>query len=274
MRKLSLVLVTLLSFVAAIDLAAQQSPDPTQVRLNAKAYLDSLTPAAFIELLTQAQAGSAEAQYWMGLVYADGKLIPKDEQEAARWLQESAEQGDARARRTVGLMIFRNKPSEGERWLRRAGEQGDAEAQFWLGAGYEQNWFGNNNPQEALNWYRKAAEKGQPDAECELGLKYESGDGVEQNYTMAVEWYRRAANHAADLGGAGIARRSLGRLYFEGQGIPKDYVQAYMWLYVGGVMDLEDVKSKMSPAQLAETEQMIKEWKTSHPKDHSSPPLS
>ena len=48
--------------------------------------------------------------------------------------------------------------------MRRAAEQGDTDAQFWLGVGYEQDWFGTVDVHEGLAWYRKAAEGGNPDA--------------------------------------------------------------------------------------------------------------
>jgi len=274
MRNRTVLLVTLLLFWGCPKSSAQESPDPTQARLNTKAHLDSLKIADVEALATEAQAGNADAQYWLGLVYRQGKQVPKDERQAARWLKKSAEQGYALAQRDFGLMVVHQTPFQGEQWLRRAAEQGDAEAQLWLGVGYEQSWFGNNDPQESLKWLKKAAEQEQPDAQCVLGQKYEDGDGVEQNYALAAEWYRRAADHAPNLGGVGQARNRLGQLFLKGEGVNKNYVQAYLWLYVGGVMDLTDVTAQMTPAQVAEAREKVNEWKNSHPKDHSSPPLS
>lgn len=273
-RNRTVLLVTLLLFLGYAKSYAQQSPDPTQVRLNTKARLDSLNSVDVEALTTEAQAGNAEAQYGLGLVYRQGKQVPKDEDQAARWLKKSAEQGYALAQRDFGLMVVHQTPVQGEQWLRRAAERGDAEAQLWLGVGYEQSWFGNNDPQEALKWTKKAAEQEQPDAQCVLGQKYEDGDGVEQNYALAAKWYRKAADHAPNLGGAGQARNRLGQLYLKGEGVDKNYVQAYLWLYVGGVVDLTDVAAQMTPAQIAEAKEKVKEWKSLHPKDHSSPPLS
>ena len=41
----------------------------------------------------------------------------------------------------------------------------DLSAQFWLGAGYEQGWFGKADYQEAQKWLRVAAKRGNPDAQ-------------------------------------------------------------------------------------------------------------
>jgi uncharacterized protein len=61
----------------------------------------------------------------------------------------------------------RTAPDEG-RLLAKA-QLGDAKAQMWLGAGYEQGWFGKTNFPAALKWFRKSAEQGDPDAQYQLG---------------------------------------------------------------------------------------------------------
>jgi TPR repeat protein len=92
-------------------------------------------------------------------------------------------------------------------------QHGDAGAQFWLGAGYEQGWFGKTDFQQALKWLRRAAKHGDPDAQNALGQMYEDGEGVAQNYVVAAQWYRKAAEHVRDFGGAGQGRNNLGLLY-------------------------------------------------------------
>jgi TPR repeat protein len=178
---------------------AQQSFDPKQAELTVWARLKTMTPSDLQVLMAKAQGGDAEAQCWVGRVYDEGRLVPKDAGEAARWFLKSAEQGYAPAQRLHGLMSVHVNPSVGERWMLRAAEQGDAEAQFWLGVAYERNWFGTTDVKEAVKWYRKAAEGGNPDAQVELGQKYEDAEGVEQNFKFAAEWYRKAAEHVPDL---------------------------------------------------------------------------
>jgi TPR repeat protein len=109
-------------------------------------------------------------------------------------------------------------------------QRGDRSSQMWLGAAYEQGWFGKTNFREALKWFREAAAQGDPDAQSALGQMYQAGEGVQQNCTEAAKWYRMAAEHVPDFGGAGQGRTNLGLLYLNGDGVPKDYVQAYMWL--------------------------------------------
>jgi len=143
---------------------------------------------------------------------------------------------------------------------------GDVSSQFWLGAAYEQGWFGETNLHEALKWLRKAAAHGNADAQVCLGEMYEDGEGIKQNYVLAAKWYRKAAEHVPDLGGAGQGRNRLGELYWEGRGVPKDHVQAYMWFLLSNFeVNLSSARSEMNSAEIQEAERMAKEWKLNHP---------
>jgi tetratricopeptide (TPR) repeat protein len=153
-----------------------------------------------------------------------------------------------------------------EKILSARAEQGDASSQMWLGAGYEQGWFGKANFPAALKWFRKSAEQGDPDAQNSLGQMYEHGEGVTQNYSLAAKWYRKAAEHVPDLGGAGQGRNNLGMLYLDGKGVPEDYVQAHMWFSLDGESNpnLPFTKNHMAPEQILESMQLAAEWKREH----------
>jgi tetratricopeptide (TPR) repeat protein len=153
-----------------------------------------------------------------------------------------------------------------EKRLLAKAKLGDADAQMWLGAAYEQGWFGNANFTEALKWFRKSAEQGNPDAQNSLGQMYEDGEGVIQNYSLAAKWYRKAAEHVPDLGGAGQGRNNLGMLYLSGQGVPRDYVQAFLWLKLSGFesKNLSVAKAHMTPEEILEAERLAADWKREH----------
>jgi tetratricopeptide (TPR) repeat protein len=154
-----------------------------------------------------------------------------------------------------------------EKGLLAKAQLGDAGVQMWLGAAYEQGWFGNANFTEALKWFRKSAEQGNPDAQNSLGQMYEDGEGVIQNYSLAAKWYRKAAEHVPDLGGAGQGRNNLGMLYLSGQGVPRDYVQAYMWFKISGFEsnpNLSVAKAHMTPEAILEAVRLAAEWKREH----------
>jgi hypothetical protein len=54
--------------------------------------------------------------------------------------------------------------------------------------------------------------------------------------------------------------------YLDGLGVPKDYVQAYMWFRLtNSETNLSYAKARMTPAEILEAERMAAEWKASHP---------
>jgi uncharacterized protein len=189
----------------------------------------------------------------------------------SRLFRLAAEHGDPRAQRSLA---FEYEGSgnlvAAAMWLQRAAEQGDGQAQWHLGARYEGGRGVRQDYTEAARWYRKAAEQGFELAYANLGQMYYEGRGVTQDYAEALKWFSRAA----DLGDAD-GQYFLGWMYFNGQGVSPDYVQAYTWLNLAAahVIVLEEkerddyvhkrdmVASKMTPAQIAESQRLAREWK-------------
>ena len=54
--------------------------------------------------LVHAEQGDATAQYKLGVMYANGKGVLKDDAEAVKWFRLAAEQGNAAAQFFLGLM--------------------------------------------------------------------------------------------------------------------------------------------------------------------------
>jgi TPR repeat protein len=251
--------------------AASNQPDPvTLARLQRSTRIKNMTKADLEAITAKAEAGDAEAQYWLGSkqIMLLGKA-PKPEnllQVANRWILKSAEQGYAPAQSLYGgIYAHIADASVGEQWMVRAAEQGDPEAEFALGLAYDNKTFGTKNPEQATKWYRRAAEAGHPDAQVFLGREYEDGDGVPQSYQLAAFWYRQAAEHFPDLGGAGQGRNNLGLLYLEGLGVPQSYADAYFWFSLK-VSDANtaDAKEHLAPAEIAETDRRVREWQEQH----------
>jgi TPR repeat protein len=149
------------------------------------------------------------------------------------------------------------------RLWRPLADQGNALAQRNLGFMYAN---GQGVPQdyaEAVKWYRKAADQGDADAQFNLGAGYDNGQGVPQDYAEAVKWYRLAADQ-----GVASAQYNLAVMYDNGQGVPQDYVRAYMWFNLaaaqglqGAEEDRDQVAQQMTAAQIAEAQQLAREWK-------------
>ncbi|HIF9081733.1 TPA: tetratricopeptide repeat protein, partial [Photobacterium damselae] len=49
------------------------------------------------ELKEVAKQGDAKAQYYLGMMYLEGKGLPQDDKRATHWFQKAAKQGDAEA---------------------------------------------------------------------------------------------------------------------------------------------------------------------------------
>jgi TPR repeat protein len=255
--------------LAVFALPAQQALSPAPFHVGYASQLPYLSHDELQQVISEAQSGDREAQYWLSFIYYSGKLVTKDREQFLGWLTKSAEQDYAPAQQ---ILQATNSTSPDRdtvyawRWLYlRGAEQGNADSQLWLGVAYQQDWFGTTDLREAAKWYQKAAEQGEPDAQVSLGNLYEDGDGVEQSYALAADWYRKAAEHVPDLGGAGQGRFHLAQLYMDGQGVPKDYVQAYMWFSLGpgGTIPAE-LRSNMTAAQILEGQRMTEQWKSCH----------
>ncbi len=107
------------------------------VALAVGAPVQAQTPE-IAALRARAEAGDAEAQYDLGVMYANGLGVPEDDAEAVRWFRLAADQGLANAQYNLGVMYASGEGvpqdyAEAVRWYRLAAEQGDAGAQSFLG---------------------------------------------------------------------------------------------------------------------------------------------
>jgi TPR repeat protein len=121
---------------------------------------------------------------------------------------------------------------------------------------------------QALKWFHLAADEGFALAQAELGFLYQIGLGVPKDFAEAVKWYRLAADQ-----GDADAQFELGDMYSQGQGVAQDYVQAHMWYNLAAsrfpdqpendlaAQNRDLVASKMTPAQIAEAQNLAREWK-------------
>ncbi len=80
---------------------------------------------AFQEWKASADAGQAEAEFDLGLLYAQGLGVRRDLTEAARWYRKSADQGNAEAQFALGQMYSRGwgvprDDADAIRWLQMA----------------------------------------------------------------------------------------------------------------------------------------------------------
>lgn len=109
-----------------------------------------------------AEQGNAGAQYYLGVMYANGNGVPQDYKQAAAWYRKAAEQGEADAQNNLGRM-------------------------YHSGQGVGQDYA------QAAAWHRKAAEQGNAYALRNLALSYATGQGVVQDVVLAYVLFNLSA---------------------------------------------------------------------------------
>ncbi len=125
----------------------------------------------------------------------------------------------------------------------------------------------------ALREWHPLAKQGHAEAQYNLGIMYSYGQNVRQDYAEAVTWYRKAAKQ-----GHAEAQYNLGLMYRKGHGVPQDWVRAYAWYDVAAssyspgngfdraVKYRDLVAAEMTPAQIVEAENLVREWMERHGK--------
>lgn len=171
----------------------------------------------------------ADAQYYLGLRYAKGTGVNKDEKEAANWFRLAADSGHVEAQRSLAFAHLNGRGvpknvAEGIRRLRIAAEWGDAPARRQLGYHYATGSGVLKDENEAVHWFRLAADQGDCFAQHNLAFAYANGRGVPTNQVEAVRWYRLAAEQ-----GMAQAQCELGLIYEHGLGVPVDYEKSVYW---------------------------------------------
>ena len=192
-----------------------------------------------------ADQGNAFAQYKLGVMYSEGRGVPKDEREEVSWYRKAAEQGHAQAQYNLGWMYANGEgvaqnDYEAVKWFRKAAEQGFAAAQYNLGLMYENDRGVAKDDSEAVKWYRKSAEQGDASAQCNLGFMYVNGRGVAKDEYEAVKWYRKSAEQ-----GDAAAQHNLGLMYYNGRGVAKDESEAVKWYRKAAEQGLEKAKKAL-----------------------------
>ena len=114
-------------------------------------------------LRKKAEHGDPAAQFGLAAAYANGKGVPQDHVEAAKWLRRAAGQGHLQARFNLGVACANG-----------------------LGVPLDDV--------EAAKWHRMAAEQGHPQAQASLGVAYRTGRGVPRDDLQAYFWFSLAAD--------------------------------------------------------------------------------
>ncbi|MDH4283749.1 MAG: sel1 repeat family protein [Gallionellaceae bacterium] len=201
-------------------------------------------PEAVKWLRNPAEQGHIEAQFALAELYVSGKGVIRNPEEAAVWYLKAAEQGHEAAQHKLGVMYaeglgIRYDPITAEKWLIKAAERGNANMQFNLAERYANGQGVRFDPGKAEMWYRSAAMHGNPDMQFYLGRLYrEQGYLVRRDPDEAMVWLTKAAEN-----GHAASKLSLGVMYFNGDGIQVDMVQAHKWFTLAAASGPEKWRS-------------------------------
>lgn len=112
-------------------------------------------------LMHWADMGDIESLFTLGLLYNEGKQVPRDEERALVLLEQAAEAGAAMASYMISTIHLAEGRSEmGMRWLERSARQGLAYAQALLGVYYSENGFVPRDPLLSATWWTVAYDHG------------------------------------------------------------------------------------------------------------------
>lgn len=180
-------------------------------------------------LRADAFRGDASAQRSLAWMYANGKDVAEDQEEASRLYRKAAEQGDQYAQAALGIRLQEGKGTpkndvEALKWFRLSANQGNDVAQNMMGECYFYGIGIEKNYEEAAKWYRKSAENGNADSQNELGHCYYNGHGVNKDMTESLKWHRRAADQ-----GNAEGQYLVGLRHATGDGTDKSESMAAIW---------------------------------------------
>jgi TPR repeat protein len=128
------------------------------------------------EIRAGADKGDAKAQYELGRAFFSGPLGgAKDEAEAVKWFRQAAEQNVADAQFSLGVCYANGQgvtkdDAEAVKWFRKAAEQNLADAQYNLGVCYDSGEGVAKDEVEAYKWWLLAAGKGNDDAKHNMTI--------------------------------------------------------------------------------------------------------
>ncbi len=150
------------------------------------------------KLRNAANAGDAAAAYEIGIRYAEGRGVPVDLEEAARWYERAAGKGLVPAQFRYASMLEKGQGvkkdvREARRLYVAAAAKGNGKAMHNLAVLYAEGVDGRPDYINAVQWFRKAAQRGIADSQYNLAILCARGLGTAKSYVEAYKWFALAA---------------------------------------------------------------------------------
>lgn len=212
------------------DLFRSGKPDPADALAEAARAAEAGDQDRALSLwLPLAQAGNARAQAEIGLRFAEGLGVERDDAMALRWLTLAADGGDTAGLRGLAVLHLRGigdappDRMQAEAICTRAAKLGDGPAQDLLSQLLLDSVF--PDPAGARHWAEAAARQGIPAAMTRLGQFHNDATGTTRDPAAAAHWWRQAAELSEP-----DAQAMLGAALFLGSGVAANGEEALVWL--------------------------------------------
>lgn len=184
-----------------------------------------LKPSDIDVLKKSASANHAEAQFQLGMAYANGNGLDLDYTQAFNWIQKAVSQNHLQAMRTLawlyanGFGVEQNDAKAQELCIKLA-EQGDPKDQYFLASLYHSGLYGMQpDSKQMIYWYYQAAQQHYARAQYALAKVIMKGVDLEPNDEMVFQWLS-----LADINGHEKAGEELQKLM---QRLPADVVDGF-----------------------------------------------
>jgi localization factor PodJL len=182
-------------------------------------------------------------------------------------LRNAALGGDAGAASEVAMRFVegRGVPAnleEGARWFERAASKGLTPAQFRYASMLEKGQGVKKDLTAAQKLYIAAASKGHAKAMHNLAVLYAEGAEGKPDYASAAQWFRKAAEH-----GVADSQYNLGVLAARGLGTERNIAESYKWFALAAAQGdkeaarkRDDVAAHLDAQTLASVQQAVKNF--------------
>jgi localization factor PodJL len=149
-------------------------------------------------LRNAAAAGDPAAAYEVAMRFMEGRGVPANLEEAAKWLERAASKGLVPAQFRYASMLekgqgVRKDLGAAQNLYVAAAAKGHAKAMHNLAVLYAEGVDGKPDYANAVLWFRKAAEYGVADSQFNLALLVARGLGTEKNIAESYKWFALAA---------------------------------------------------------------------------------
>ncbi len=165
----------------------------------ARAKLEALPVGIGSDMLRNAaRDGDPAAAFEVAMRFLDGRGVPQNAAEAARWFQRATEGGLVPAQFRLGGLYekgigVKKDLDAARRLYLLAANAGHGKAMHNLAVLFAEGIDGKPDFRNALQWFRKAAALGVMDSQFNLAVLSARGVGMPQNLAESYKWFALAA---------------------------------------------------------------------------------